>query len=246
MLPVRSTLALLVALAAAGPVKAGDAAPAAVVELFTSQGCSSCPPADVLISNLARDPSVLALSFPVDYWDYLGWKDTFADKAFTARQRGYGEARGDRHVYTPQAVVDGLLHAVGSNSDAILALRSQGQARGALTVPVSASVDGSTIRVSVAAAAEPRLKPATVLLMPIMRRSEVAITRGENKGRSAVYTNVVRELIPLGTWDGAARTFDAPASLAQMRNADTFAVLVQEGPADRPGLIIGAARGPGL
>jgi hypothetical protein len=246
MVSVRILLVLAATLAVAGPVRADGPAPAAVVEMFTSQGCSSCPPADSLVADFARDPSVLALSFPVDYWDYLGWKDTFADKAFTARQRGYGEARGDRHVYTPQAIVDGLLHTVGSNRESIVGLRADGRTRGALVVPVTTTVDGSTIRVAVGAAAQPRLKPATVLLLPIMKRSEVAIARGENKGRTVTYTNVVRELIPLGVWDGSPRSFEAPAALASMRNADTFAVIVQEGTTDRPGLVIGAAKGPGL
>lgn len=244
MVSVRRVLSVLVFLASAGPACAQ--APTAVVEMFTSQGCSSCPPADLMVGELAKDPSVLALSFPVDYWDYLGWKDTFADKAFTARQRGYSEARGDRHVYTPQAVVDGLLHAVGSNRDSIIAQRFDGRARGALAVPVTATVDASTIRIVVGAAAQPRLKPATVLLLPVMRRSEVAIARGENKGRTVAYTNVVRELIPLGVWDGTEKSYEAPASLARMRNADAFAVIVQEGTTDRPGVVLGAAKGPGL
>ena len=244
MVPVRRVLTVLALLASATPALAEG--PTAVVEMFTSQGCSSCPPADLMVGELAKDPSVLALSFPVDYWDYLGWKDTFADKAFTARQRGYSEARGDRHVYTPQAVVDGVMHAVGSNRDSVIAQRFDGRARGALLVPVSATVDGTTIRISVGAAAQPRLKPATVLLLPVMRKSEVAIARGENKGRTVTYTNIVRELIPLGVWDGSERSFEAPASLARMRNADTFAVILQEGTTDRPGIVLGAAKGPGL
>src|SRR4051794_13625985 len=91
------------------------ASPLAVVELFTSQGCASCPPADALLSELAKRPNVIALSFPVDYWDYLGWKDTLAQPAFTARQRGYAHLRGDRQVYTPQLIVNGRKPCVGSD-----------------------------------------------------------------------------------------------------------------------------------
>src|SRR3954466_4691787 len=102
-------LAGLLALGVAGPAASGAGqSPRVVVELFTSQGCSSCPPADKLLSEFARDPGVLALTMPVDYWDYLGWKDTLADRAFTDRQKAYGEIRGDRQVYTPQAVIDGV------------------------------------------------------------------------------------------------------------------------------------------
>src|ERR1700761_4768947 len=98
---------------------AAAAEPRAVVELFTSQGCSSCPPADKVIGELAKDPSVIALSMPIDYWDYLGWKDTLADSGFSARQKAYSKARGDREVYPPQAIINGSAHVVGSDRDGI-------------------------------------------------------------------------------------------------------------------------------
>ena len=96
-------------------IRPAHADPRAVVELFTSQGCSSCPPADKILGELAKDPSVIALSMPIDYWDYLGWKDTLADARFTARQRAYSRVRGDREVYTPQAVINGSVHVIGSD-----------------------------------------------------------------------------------------------------------------------------------
>jgi len=96
-------------------IRPAHADPRAVVELFTSQGCSSCPPADRVLGELAKDPSVIALSLPIDYWDYLGWKDTLADSRFSARQKAYSRARGDREVYTPQAVVNGAAHVIGSD-----------------------------------------------------------------------------------------------------------------------------------
>src|SRR6266508_3656100 len=111
------TVALAIALSA-GFVSA-RAEPRAVIELFTSQGCSSCPPADRLVGELARDPSIVAMSLPVDYWDYLGWKDTLANPRHTARQRGYARVRGDREVYTPQVVVNGAFHVIGSDKAAI-------------------------------------------------------------------------------------------------------------------------------
>src|SRR5580700_11394744 len=100
-------------------IRPAHAEPRSVVELFTSQGCSSCPPADKIIGELAKDPSVIALSMPIDYWDYLGWKDTLADARFSARQKAYSQMRGDRKVYTPQVVVNGSAHVVGSDRSGI-------------------------------------------------------------------------------------------------------------------------------
>src|SRR6266436_5087035 len=105
----------VVLLCSMGPHSSAQAEPRAVVELFTSQGCSSCPPADKLLSELAADPSLVAISVPIDYWDYLGWKDTLADHRNTARQKAYAHTRGDGQVYTPQVVVNGSLHALGSD-----------------------------------------------------------------------------------------------------------------------------------
>src|SRR3954465_15197222 len=100
-------------------IRPAHADPRAVVELFTSQGCSSCPPADQIIGELAKDPNVIALSMPIEYWDYLGWKDTLADSRFSARQKAYSQMRGDRDVYTPQVVVNGTVHVIGSDREGI-------------------------------------------------------------------------------------------------------------------------------
>ena len=145
--------------------------PRAVVELFTSQGCSSCPPADKLMGDFARDPSLVAMSLPIDYWDYLGWRDTLADHAFTSRQQGYREPRGDRQVYTPQAVIDGVSHAIGSNPQAVEAAEPTAKAKGAMTVAVSAETVGGKIRVTLGAG-----KPgaqAGVYLVPVRKRCDV-------------------------------------------------------------------------
>src|SRR5579859_806576 len=131
---------------------AAAAEPRAVVELFTSQGCSSCPPADKVIGELAKDPSVIALSMPIDYWDYLGWKDTLADSRFSARQKAYSLMRGDRDVYTPQAVVNGTAHVVGSDRAGIEgAIGATSKTDGVMSVPVSMTLAGKQITVSVAA-----------------------------------------------------------------------------------------------
>ena len=121
------------------PAIAGE--PRAVIELFTSQGCSSCPPADRLAGQLRQDPSVLVLSLPVDYWDYLGWKDTLALHGHTVRQQAYAQSRGDREVYTPQAVVNGVVHALGSDKAAIEKAIDETRAKAQpLTVPVTINV----------------------------------------------------------------------------------------------------------
>ena len=169
-----------------------------VVELFTSQGCNSCPPADRLAAELARDPGNVLISLPVDYWDYLGWKDSFAKPAFTARQKAYARARGDMQVYTPQAVVDGVTHAVGSDGEGIDTAVSA-----PLEVPVTGTISGDELRIEVAAAAG-KSKEAQVWLVPILSAASVAIGRGENAGATVTYTNIARDLRKLGDWKGEA------------------------------------------
>src|ERR1700677_1544476 len=133
-------------------VRPALAEPRAVVELFTSQGCSSCPAADKIMGELAKDPSIVALSMPIDYWDYLGWKDTLADARFSARQKAYSHMRGDRDVYTPQAVVNGSIHVIGSDRAGIEGAIGETDGAGeVMSVPVSMTVTGKQINVSVAA-----------------------------------------------------------------------------------------------
>src|SRR5258705_5385504 len=133
-------------------IRPAHAEPRAVVELFTSQGCSSCPPADQIIGELAKDPSVIALSLPIDYWDYLGWKDTLADSRFSARQKSYSHMRGEREVYTPQVVVNGSAHVIGSDRNGIeSAIDDTKKADGVMSVPVSMTLAGKQINISVAA-----------------------------------------------------------------------------------------------
>jgi hypothetical protein len=214
-----------------------------VVELFTSQGCSSCPPADKLMAELAKDQSLLVLSLPVDYWDYLGWRDTLANPAFTARQRGYAAARGDRHVYTPQAVINGQVHAVGSQrADIDQAVRETGARSHTLQVLVAVDrSDGLRVRVSAAQG----LPPGVVYLLSVTRSHTVKIGRGENTGRTVTYVNVVRSLKRLGDWTGAAVTFEVPAATLPAE-ADGYVVLLQAGSERKPGAILGAVRSLGL
>src|ERR1700716_1480304 len=124
-------------------VRPAHADPRAVVELFTSQGCSSCPEADKVLGELAKDPNVIALSLPIDYWDYLGWKDTLADSRFTARQKAYSQMRGDREVYTPQVVVNGAVHVIGSDRAGIEgAISGTKKADHVMSVPVTMTLSG--------------------------------------------------------------------------------------------------------
>src|SRR6266498_3288685 len=172
--------------------------PRAVVELFTSQGCSSCPPADRLLGELARDPAILAMSLPIDYWDYLGWKDTLSNPRHTARQRGYARIRGDREVYTPQAVINGAAHALGSDKAAIdAAILATKADPSTLSVPVKLAVSADRLDVTIAAGAN---APAgsEVWLCELASTVPVAISRGENGGRTIVYHNVVRRWLRLG------------------------------------------------
>src|ERR1700729_270316 len=145
-----SALGVCAIVAVVRPAVAAE--PRAVVELFTSQGCSSCPPADKVIGELAKDPSIIAVSMPIDYWDYLGWKDTLADSRFSARQKAYSRMRGDRAVYTPQAVVNGSVPVIGSDLTGIEnAIGETARENGVMSVPVTMTQSGKQITVSVAA-----------------------------------------------------------------------------------------------
>jgi hypothetical protein len=218
------------------------AEPRAVIELFTSQGCSSCPPADKLLAEYAHDPSVIALSLPVDYWDYLGWKDTLALGGHSNRQRAYAKARGDRQVYTPQAVIDGAVHALGSDKGAIdKAIRQTREGDAALTLPVTLVRAGDKLTVTVPAAGD-ETRQAEVWLCPITKSVPVSIGRGENSGRTITYTNVVRRWIKLGDWTGKAETFNVPIKDVQTGDIDSVAVMVQSGVASAPKLMLGAAQ----
>src|SRR4051794_5128855 len=131
-------------------VTAAAAETRAVVELFTSQGCSSCPAADKLLGELVQDPTIVAMSVPIDYWDYLGWKDTLASPAHTARQRAYAKIRGDRQVYTPQVVVNGTLHVLGSDKAAIeRAIATSRRNPAPMSVPVTVAAAGDKLTITV-------------------------------------------------------------------------------------------------
>jgi hypothetical protein len=245
----------IVALVGLGPLLAASDASAqrapssaqikAVYELYTSQGCSSCPAADALLGRLAKRDDVLALTLPVDIWDYLGWRDTLARPEFSDRQRAYAKALGDGMVYTPQAVVSGLSQLSGGSEDKVEgAIAKTAKLFEASRVPISLSVENDHLHIDVAAAPDAaKAKEATVWLAAISGSVEVPIARGENRGRTMVYSNVVRRLMPVGTWDGKAMSVKLERHSFTGRGIDRCAVLLQQG---RGGPIIGAAILDGL
>jgi hypothetical protein len=224
-------------------VRPAVAEPRAVVELFTSQGCSSCPPADKIIGEMAKDPSVIALSMPIDYWDYLGWKDTLADARFSARQKAYSLMRGDRDVYTPQAIVNGEAHVIGSDRAGIeRAIGATRKSAGVMSVPVSMKLSGGHITVSVADASEsPAAMHGEVWIYSISKAVPIAIGRGENRGRELTYYNVVRNVLKVGDWNGTAGSWTVPLENISRDGIDAAAVFVQDGSRERPGPMLGAA-----
>ena len=197
-----------------GLALAGDAAHPTVVELFQSQGCSSCPPAEANVGAVSDRPDVLALAFEVDYWDRLGWKDTFSKPAWTARQYAYARALARDEVYTPQVVVNGKVEGDGLEPGALAGLMSRGE-RGA----GGPSVGFSAGKVTVGAGAAPAGGADVWLARYIPHTVEVTIPRGENAGHTLPYKGVVREMVLLGKWRGEAASFPAPAGDASLAEA---------------------------
>jgi hypothetical protein len=212
-----------------------------VVELFTSQGCSSCPPADQLLAELARDPSLVVISVPIDYWDYLGWKDTLADPRNTARQKAYAHVRGDGQVYTPQAVVNGSIHALGSDKAAIDHANAKARKNGAISLlPVTLALSEGRISLTVPEAADGP-SSAEAWLCGLRKTVTIAIARGENKGRTVAYHNVARRWVKLGDWTGHAKSWSVPTQTLAGDGIDEAVVLLQSGTIEKPQAIIGAA-----
>ncbi len=186
---------------------AAEARQPVVVELFTSQGCSSCVAADSLLGDIATRPGVLALTLAVDYWDYLGWSDTFARPEFTLRQRAYMQKLAIREVYTPQIVVDGASQAAGADRKKIEALIRQAQHAKTPAPPVWFGRHG---KVAVGAARAPVGGADVWLVRYDPAKQEVSVKRGENRGQTLVQRNVVRQLVRLGSWYGKARFYAVP------------------------------------
>lgn len=234
-----STIALLALIGT--PVFASEStAPSGVVELFTSQGCNSCPPADAVLEKLVDQGSALALAYHVDYWNYLGWADTLGSKQNTQRQYGYASTMGRSNVYTPQAVLNGRKDVNGADLSAIQTgletLSHQGQG---LTVPINASASNKEIDITLGAGSG----KADVVIAYFKRRQVVTIARGENAGKTIPYLNSVNEVETVGMWSGAPMSLKIPMSVMDGSKYDGCAVLLQQtGPNGEPGPIIGAAK----
>jgi len=203
-----------------------------VVELFTSQGCSSCPPADRLLTDLAEQEGVIALSLHVDYWDYIGWKDSFARAEHTARQRAYARAAGDRMIYTPQMIVGGVHRVVGARAMKVVnAIDAHAAAPAAVTVTLEREGDTLLVEAEATAAA-----PGEMVVQLVRYRPEatVKIARGENAGHTFSYSNIVTEWDVVSEWTGA----DALSLMLDAPGSEPAVVIVQQA---GHGAILGAA-----
>lgn len=207
-----------------------------VVELFTSQGCSSCPPADSFIGKLSKRDDILALSYHVDYWDYIGWKDPFARPQNTQRQRRYSGLMKLSYIYTPQTVIQGTEQAVGSDYSDINKKIAKARRENAVPVTIEQK-SGVDIQISIAALETQG--PAEIYLIGFDNSHSTSIRHGENTGLKLVNYNVVRSMRQIGTWTGKAVTI--PANILNFANykPDNCAVIVQS---KRTGKILGAAK----
>ncbi len=221
-------------LALAGPAAAeGQSESAVVVELYTSQGCSSCPPADEFFAELVKDPQVIPLALHVDYWDYIGWEDMFADARYTERQKAYAREAGSRMIYTPQVIVGGLDRVEGNQPAQVEALIRKHLAV-AREVRLTVTRNGEILVIS-AEAKRPFDAPLRVQLVRYKPEETVSIERGENAGRTLTYRNIVTSWQALGEWTG-----EAPLAIeAKAPGPDAAVVILQS---EGPSFIHAAAR----
>lgn len=219
-------------------VIAGDKAPV-IVELFTSQGCSSCPPADKLLGELSKQSNVIPLTFNVDYWDYLGWRDTLGSARHTKRQQAYAANRGTRQVYTPQMVINGHKDVVGSRRGQVVQALKKAADTGP-RVPMTISENSEEIIINVADSPTPGLaSKATIWVMITSPEVKVPVERGENRGKNITYHNVVRQMVPAGMWTGKALRITLPKDSIGLAGMRDCIALLQVGTI---GKVIGAVR----
>ncbi len=239
MILLRHVLPILAAvvLATGGVARAADKDRLpVVVELFTSQGCSSCPPSDAFLGDLSKRADVIALAFHVDYWDYIGWADPFARPAYTERQRSYAKSLHQRYVYTPEMVVSGMGHDSGMDRSVVLGLIDQARGQSGERIPVTLADGGASgISISVPAMAQPAKLDVWLVTFDPQHRTQV--TRGENRGRELIDYNVVRSLTLLRQWNGKAAQWTVPPD--RLGDALGVAVLVQH---PDQGAMVGAAQ----
>lgn len=238
---LRLALALVVSVSASMAAGQEAGKPVGVVELFTSQGCSSCPPADRLLAELARSGDVIALAYHVDYWDYLGWRDTLASADNTARQNDYREAFAARSVYTPQAVINGREHVNGADRKAVLqAVKGMASDGRGLSISLTARRVGDRVVIDVGRTKEP-VGEAVVVLVSFRPASMVAIERGENSGSTITYWNAVSSVRTAGMWSGDPARYELPVKEVSKKGSGGCAILLQAiAKGGLPGPILGA------
>jgi hypothetical protein len=210
-----------------------------VVELFTSQGCSDCPAADRLVTELAKRRDVIALSLPITYWDMLGWKDTYATDANTQRQKSYARAMSHSGIYTPQMIIDGRFDVVGNQRDRVMAALAAraNDGLGETSIPIDIGTASGRLEIAIPAV-KTKMKPvATIWVMRTLNQGAVNVGQGENRNRILTYTNVVRDLQRAGEWSGDAMKIDLPLNLAKAKH-DGVVVILQ---ARDYGPVLGAA-----
>jgi hypothetical protein len=233
VLALMSTAALLLG-TGRSPVDAQEASPKgvaikAVVELFTSQGCSSCPTADALLHEFTTAPGVIALTLPVDYWDYLGWRDTLASSANSTRQRTLAKARGDGMIFTPQMVVNGIKY-VNGNRRAELEAAIAATGSDFSLIPMTLALAGDKLHLEVGAPGSGAdSAEGDVLIGAVQSHAEVRVRGGENGGRKLSYANVVHEFQRVATWKRAALSLDVDRATVMRKDADGCVALLQEG-----------------
>ncbi len=231
---MRRPLSLLVLICALGlPSLAAAQRSPVVLELYTSQGCSSCPAADALFGELAGQTGVIALALHVDYWDYLGWKDSFGQAAHTKRQRGYAKKARERSIYTPQIVIEGVDRAIGSDRERVLALIAAHQSQPA-PITLALQRDADRLRIEVDPVGGRRVGPATVYLVRFATKGAVDIEHGENAGHTLPFTHAVTDWTAVAQWDGIT-----PAEFElEVTGPEPGAVIVQ---AEHLGPVLNAA-----
>lgn len=209
-----------------------------VIELYTSQGCKSCPQADKNLAKYADDPNVLALSFHVNYWDYMGWHDTLASQDNTDRQNAYRNSFNAKMLYTPQAIVNGTSEVNGRDAEAV----KQHIAANKLNVPVSIrKLDDGRLSIEIAKGEKPK-SPVHVVMFYLRDAVTIPIDRGENAGQSVTYRNTVMDTDTIGMWDGEAMKIELPASELKRKDVNGCAIILQESnSANALGPIHGAA-----
>lgn len=210
--------------------------PVAVLELFTSQGCSSCPPADAVLSEYDGRDDIIALAYHVDYWDYIGWRDTFGSAANSDFQRAYAQAQSKRRIYTPQLMVNGAVDVVGSRRSDVEGAVSKAR----LDVPIDLKSDHGMLEIKIGAGSG--FGESVVWLVTFKKAADVLIERGENRGQTLRYSQIVTGRQVLGMWEPTSGAhIKLPLSEVLGAHNDGAAIIVQEDRNGLPGTILGAA-----